>query len=924
MKRLYFLLVMFLAFVVMSRAQVTTEPSPLQEDAQNVVIYFHADQGNKGLMGSPASEKIYAHTGVDVVDASGKTTSWKYAPTWGTNQPKYLLTYVSANLWKLTIGDIRTYYNVAANETIKRLCFVFRNANSSKEGKGTGGTDIFVNVLDSGFQMAFERDSQASVFGTGTKMTFTGATTEAANITISVNGTQIGAQNNTKSLAAPYTFSKTGEYTVTCKAVKGSSTVTKEFKLLCVGDAVKASDTTIPALGVTKNANGSYTFCMAAPGKKSCVVVGSWNDYKPTMAGVCEYVDRTIQGAQFRYFKVTIPASTIKGAFSYYYCIDGTYNVGDPYAKLVLDPYSDKYINPAVYPNMPKYPEGKVPANTFLAYYADNLLNYNWSSTKFTYPAKDNLVIYEMLFRDFTGTEGKAEGNGTVKLAIQKIPYLKSLGVNAVELLPINEFNGNISWGYNPNFYFAPDKAYGTPQDYKQFIDECHKQGIAVILDVVFNQSDGCHPWYQLYPVGQNPFYNATAPHAYSVLNDWNQGYPLVDEQWRDMLQFWLKEYKVDGFRFDLVKGLGDNNSYANNGDAATNAFNQSRVNRMKKLHGYMKEVNPDAYFINENLAGAQEENMMAADGELNWMNLNYAGCQYAMGYQSGADLNGMNAVKASRTAGSTVAYLESHDEERLAYKQNMYGASGVKGNHAVSMQRLGAAAAQMILEPGSHMIWQFSEMGNAQTTKSGNNNDTDPKIVNWNLLNDPDNKALMETYKGLISIRLHPDNAALFATNNSNFTNDLGGWDKGRLITAKAGDKELFCAINPNTNRNVTLSANFGKGANDYVIKMQSHGSEGRFNVTNKSITVPANSFVLITTKNVSAVDEILDTDNDPYFSVSTRQGGISVTGEGTSHIFSISGMPAGRINGNGEMQLPAGIYVVRNGSQAVKVLVK
>ncbi len=164
------------------------------------------------------------------------------------------------------------------------------------------------------------------------------------------------------------------------------------------------------------------------------------------------------------------------------------------------------------------------------------------------------------------------------------------------------------------------------------------------------------------------------------MLNDWNQGYPLVGEQWRDMLQFWLKEYKVDGFRFDLVKGLGNNDSYANSGDAATNAFNQSRIDRMKLLHGYIKEVNPDAYFINENLAGAQEENEMAKDGELNWMNLNNAGCQFAMGYQADSNLNSMNAKDAGRTPGSTVAYLESHDEERLAYKQNQWGAVGVKG----------------------------------------------------------------------------------------------------------------------------------------------------------------------------------------------------------------------------------------------------
>lgn len=927
MKKFYLLIAGLLAMVTGLRAQVTTDPSPLQEDSQNVVVYFHADQGNKGLMGCAATEGIYAHTGVDVVNGNGTSSSWKYAPTWGDNSAKYKLTYVSPDLWKLDIGDIRTYYGVAADETVKRLCFVFRNANCSKEGKGVGNTDIFVDVVDAGFQLSFTRSNTNDVFGTGTGVTFTAGTTQAADITITVNGSPVASQSGVKTLNATYDFVNQGEYSIVCKAVRGGDTQTQEFNVLCAGDAVQAGSPVIPPLGVTKNSDGSYTFCMAAPQKRNCVVVGSWNGYKPTMAGVCQYVDRNIQGASFRYFTTTVPASQISGPFSYYYCIDGQYNVGDPYARLVLDPYNDKYISSAVYPDMPAYPEGKVPANTFLAYYADNLLSYDWQTPRFQAPSKDNLVIYEMLFRDFTGTEGKANGNGTVDLAIRKIPYLKDLGVNAVELLPINEFNGNISWGYNPNFYMAPDKAYGTPQDYKRFIDECHKQGIAVILDVVFNQSDGCHPWYQLYPVGQNPFYNQDAPHAYSVLNDWNQGYPLVEEQWRDMLQFWLSEYRVDGFRFDLVKGLGDNDSYSNNGDAATNAFNQSRVDRMKRLHGYVTAVNPDAYFINENLAEAKEENMMAADGELNWANYNRAGSQFAMGYSSNSNLNGMNAVLGGRTAGSTVAYLESHDEERLAYSQNQYGAQGVKGDHAVSMRRLGAAAAQMILEPGSHMIWQFSEMGNAQTTKNSNGgNNTDPKIVNWNLLNDADNKALMETYRTLIHIRLKPEYSDLFSTSNASFVTDLSGWDKGRVISTKTADKELFCVINPHIDRNLTVSANFSVASSqdDYWIVAQSHeAEEARFNVTNKSITVPANSFAVVATRNISGIKDAA-TDRAGW-KVTTGPGRLSVNGaEGITEVYGLTGARVAVIKGEGDVELPAGVYVVRNGGNAKKVVIR
>ncbi len=488
---------------------------------------------------------------------------------------------------------------------------MFRNTGGTKEGKDTGDADIFVDVLDSGFQLAFSKTRPGNILTSAGSVRFTANTTMEADIKIYVNDTQVAEAAGAKTLQTLYKFENVGSYDVKAVATANGRTLERSIRILFAGDSEEAADKTVPPMGLTKNADGSYTFCLAAPEKKSVVLVGSWDGYVGSLDQVMEYVDVENEGATFRYFKTTLPATLTGTEFGYYYYVDGTYGVGDPYARLVLDPSNDKYIPAEVYPNLPQYPEG-LPTNTVVAWHSDNLLDYKWNVTDFKGAEKDNLVIYELLFRDFTGTEGAAKGNGTVRQAIGKLDYLKNLGVNAIELLPINEFNGNNSWGYNPNFYFAIDKAYGTPQDYKEFIDKCHELGIAVILDVVFNQSDWLHPWYVMYKSGSNPFFNATAPHAYSVLNDWNQGYPLVEQQWKDMLQFWLKEYNVDGFRFDLVKGLGDNTSYANNGDSATNAYNASRVARMKRLHDAMREVNPDAYFINENLAGAQEENEMA------------------------------------------------------------------------------------------------------------------------------------------------------------------------------------------------------------------------------------------------------------------------------------------------------------------------
>lgn len=141
---------------------------------------------------------------------------------------------------------------------------------------------------------------------------------------------------------------------------------------------------------------------------------------------------------------------------------------------MILDPYSDRYINQDVFPNLPAYPVNDVPYSVPLAWYNSSHNNYDWKITDFKGVNKDQLVIYELLIRDFSGTNGQANGSGTVQGVIDKLDYIKSLGVNAIELLPIMEFNGNNSWGYNTNFYFAPDKAYGTPNDYRKLIDECH------------------------------------------------------------------------------------------------------------------------------------------------------------------------------------------------------------------------------------------------------------------------------------------------------------------------------------------------------------------------------------------------------------------------------------------------------------------
>ena len=215
-------------------------------------------------------------------------------------------------------------------------------------------------------------------------------------------------------------------------------------------------------MGPVAQSNGDVIFCLAAPQKSSVLLVPSWDDYQTLDKNVMSYQDYN----GYRYFWIKVSGLDPDKQYPYYFIVDGNIKVGDPYAKLVLDCHSDKWLPDNVYPTRPRYPYDKMDG-TMLAVYHGNQDNYNWKVQNFDIPDPSKLIIYEMLFRDFTGDgeDNSEEGKqlGTIRGAIDKFQYFLDLGVNAIELMPVMEFNGNNSWGYNTNFYMALDKAYGSP-----------------------------------------------------------------------------------------------------------------------------------------------------------------------------------------------------------------------------------------------------------------------------------------------------------------------------------------------------------------------------------------------------------------------------------------------------------------------------
>lgn len=916
MKRLFTVLaVAVMAAVGLCHAAgFSTSPSPLVESSDNVVLHFDAAKGgNATLAAMGEDDAMYAHIGV-YTNMSPNTwshvkTDWpKSATDAAANTDANRFTYAGDSRWDLSLGDLRTYFGITdPDEHITTICVLARNDRGNAQT-----ADNFIALSEDVFAISVSHDGPV-ILTEATTVNITLGSTRQADLTIKVNGSVLKSGNG-MTITVPYEVKTQGTYTVEGIATYDGQTLTDETDIVFAGDPVaKNYPGGTPRMGTVRNDDGSVTFCMAAPGKRTCYLFGAWSEYRADAATVMNYQD--YEGN--RYFWTTVKGLDNSTYYPYYYHIDGSINVGDPYAHLVLDPYNDKYISESVFPDMPAYPVEL--GTTMLGVYRGDLDDYDWQCRDFVIPDHYSLSVYELLIRDFTGMNRRADG--TLRAAIEKIPYLKSLGINTVELMPIMEFNGNNSWGYNTNFYMAPDKAYGTPDDYKEFIDKCHASGIAVVLDIVFNQSDGLHPWYQMYQSGSNPFYNASAPHKWSVLNDWNQGNALVQKQWEDAIRYWLEVYNVDGFRFDLVKGLALNEDYTKGG-GNTDSFIQGRVDAMKRINGYITSVKPDAIHINELLGAAQEDNANYLNGgQMGWMNVNNDACQYAMGYNTQSDLKAFTETNWGRSQGATVSYAESHDEQRMGFKQKQWGADGVKDDISARMKRLGSVAAQMWMAPGSHMMWMFGEVGADENTKDSKfeNNDTSPKPVYWNYLDDPDRKALHDNYRAMLNLRR--DNPGLFSRDAKVTYSKFGNTFSGRSMVVTSGKQQLVVLLNPSVSEAVTVTAPSDLlTASNAVAVTASEGYTGTLTQTDGGVsaTIPAHSFAIYATPNVTDVESITDDATAP--AVRVTGGRLHVDGEyDTVTVHSVDGREA-----DPDATLPAGIYIVSVDGHATKLLVR
>ena len=818
-------------------SQVTTSPT-IPIITTDITVIFDAT-------GTPLESYggiVYAHTGATVNGAQWQNV----IGTWGDNVAQPALTNTSGNIYEFTITpDIYTYYGINGADTITELNFVFRSANGPEQS-----ADIFIDVFEPGLNVVITNPLNGAAFDINDMVTLSAESSVSADLELFVNNVSQQTASSTTIISTAYTFTAAGNYTIKAEATQGS-TVSDEISVF-----VKAPTQTEPlpagvVNGFNDNGDGTVTFVLLAPNKTDVFLLGGFNSW---------ILDGNYQlKKDGDYFWITISGLDPDTEYAYQYYIDFDIKIADPYAAKVLDPWNDQYIPGTTYPGLMAYPTGLTTG--IVSTFKINETDYTWQNTSFTKPGKENLIIYEMLMRDFTQTD-------TYQDAITHLDYLQELGVNAIELMPINEFEGNDSWGYNPSFYMALDKAYGTNNDLKEFVDECHQRGIAVLADVVFNHSYSQSPLLQMYwddgnnrPASDSPFYNENHNLVDNTSAHW--GYDFNHEStytvnfFNDVLSFWMDEYKIDGFRFDFTKGFS--NTIYSGADNWASAYDADRIANLKAYadHVWSHDPGNEAYVIFEHLSDNSEETELANYGILLWGNMNNNFNQNTMGYASNSDVSWLSYQNRGWNNPHIVGYMESHDEERLMVRNLAYGNSN--GGYDITdlgtaLDRQEAASAIFYGIPGPKMIWQFGELGYDKSINCA----TDITDGSCRLERKPDAWSMGYHVAGL-----HPDRADLRLVttkmislkkqlpstfNTDNYVLDVTGLVKRINLYDNVGSEDVVIvanfdvaaqAVNPNfpttglwyesfsgTSINVTNpTANLSLNAGEYRLYSQNSG---------------------------------------------------------------------------------------------------
>ncbi|MDR6406393.1 MULTISPECIES: alpha-amylase family glycosyl hydrolase [Chryseobacterium] len=813
MKKFYSGIMLFIVALVFGQISYTITPNPFNE-TDAITLAVPGNQIDESAWGV-SNNAVYIWSWS--LDANYQNS--QDCPTngsWNNSNELNKLNYNSAtDTYSLSFTPT-TFYGRTG---IGRFGFLLKDKTGAHQT-----SDTFVNVGILNINMTNPAANSLTSVPAGNSINITATTNVNSTFQLKANGTAV---NSTSTPSTSYSFN----YTVTADANMeliatdtNSNTKNATFILQIPRTVISEAIPNWMRQGINYHPtdNTKVGLALYAPSKNFVHVIGSFNNWVVNDS----YLMKRDTANPDLYW-IELSGLTPQQLYTFQYRTNDLKKVADPYSPQILSSYDDQWISASTYPSLPPFPPGQ---GFEVSMFKTGQTPYNWQVTNFTRPAKENLVVYELLLRDFTQEKNWQS-------LINKINYLKGLNVNAIELLPIMEFEGNLSWGYNTSFHYALDKAYGTPEKFKEFVDLCHQNGIAVILDIAFNHATGRSPLARLWNIdpdgdgygdiaANNPYFNQVPKHSYNVFNDFNHTSASTKYYVERCLQQWLTEYKIDGFRWDLTKGFTQ--SCSESDETCTNAYQQDRVDILKYYADRQWAIDPNSYMIFEHLGTDQEEQQWAnyriaeGKGVMLWNKQTEPYNQNTMGYKENSSYDRMNHTLHGFTNMHAVGYGESHDEERLMFKNLAYGA--VNGSYDVknlntALDRMKTFGATFFTIPGPKMIWQFGELGyefSINRCADGSINSgcrTDEKPVAFTLGYDTNasRKAVYDTWAKIISLRnTYPVfKSKTYSVESNNQANDPDG-----LIT------RIYVYDNTIVNgvKNVVVLANYTTSSQNVV----------------------------------------------------------------------------------------------------------
>ncbi len=766
-------------FTFAQRQDVIYEIDPCIFDVDdNITITIDGaslDESAWGINNGP-NNGLYLWTWYNTVSDTGNATDIG-APNLGSfdnSNEAFRFTYNSGNDTYTFSFTPQTIYGTS---DIGNIGFLVKAKDGST---GNQSEDYEVGIGESSFAVNLTSPTETTlIVSPGGNVNIAATNTcGIANYELFINGTSVSTSNGVES----FSFNDTGissnraySLEVTQGAEVRTLSVTAVLNPNTVSEAIPSG--LVEGINYDPMDDTKATLVLNAPLKDYVFVAGSFNNYQPTGAFAMKK-DNT-PGSDLFFLELT--GLTPGQIYTYqYWVVDETpianspslVKTADPYSTLVSSNFDDPFIPnlDESYPNLPAYPAGQTREVTILQTAKPE---YNWQVDNFVKPKIEDLIVYEVLVRDF-------DINRSYQDLIDRIDYFKGLNINAIHLMPVMEFEGNESWGYNTSFHMALDKFYGSENKFKEFVDLCHQNGIAVILDLVLNHAFGRHPWVRMWmtdpdgdgwgdPSVENPYFNVNARHSFNVGYDFshteelpnqtdrtglnNDENEIVNAYTRRVIKHWIEEFRIDGFRWDLTKGFTQDCTGGD--DFCTNTYKQDRIDILKSYADYAWSLDPTHYTIFEHLGNTDEESQWAnyrlngeasdinptlypSDGipkgimmwgkmtdpysvlsrgfpnDPNGVNVGAGGDISGVGHLSRND--GTNSFQGKRLLG----YAESHDEERVMYYTRVHGnTGGISPNYSANPANFGNAmkkgqvvASALIPIPGPKMIWHFGPLG--------------------------------------------------------------------------------------------------------------------------------------------------------------------------------------------------------------------